>query len=149
MPGWTGRRPSGWDSCSRSRTWSPRSSTPRCTRVAAFATGLHPCAMLRGAHRLCLWRLACNKWRHIRGMIWGLFTHVQLPFYIASSKAPHRVSRVAEKQLVRVWLRPFGGRVMSTACQYHMHVLCMFNVELRMNIGVHFALLCITHNSCA
>ena len=34
-------------------------------------------------------------------MMWGLFTHVQLPFYIASSKAPHRVSRVAEKQLVR------------------------------------------------
>jgi hypothetical protein len=72
---------------------------------------------------------------------------VQLPFYIASSKAPHRVSRVAEKQLVRVWrlLCPFAGRVTSTACRYYTHVLQavvhVFSVELRMHMSYYFALL--------
>jgi hypothetical protein len=40
---------------------------------------------------------ACSEKEALQGFI---VDAVQLPFYIASSKAPHRVSRVAEKQLV-------------------------------------------------
>lgn len=48
---------------------------------------------------------------------------MQLPFYIASSKAPHRVSRVAEKQLVRdlAIAMLICRRMTAMACQYHIH----------------------------
>lgn len=69
---------------------------------------------------------------------------MQLPFYIASSKAPHRVSRVAEKQLVRVrrLLCPFSGRAMSMARQFCMHVLQavvhVFDAQPQMCTSIHF-----------